>query len=59
MRNWVGVGEDDTGGDEVEVGCMLIRSTPNEVILPHAVSSETLETWFRKTPGLMEVHKWH
>ena len=40
MRGWVGAGEDDTDGNDVELGCLLLRSAPKEVFLPHAVSRD-------------------
>ena len=57
MQCWVGAGEDDTDGDDVEVGCLLLKSAPKEVGLSHAVSSETLENWYRRTPGRIEILK--
>ena len=40
MRGWIGASEDDNDGDDIELGCMMIRFSPKEVVLPHAVSSK-------------------
>ena len=40
------------------MGCTLVRSVPEEFVILHDISSETLENWYRRTPGQMGVFKY-
>ena len=51
MQGWVGVGKDDTDGDDVEVDYILLRSALKGDAIPHDVSSETLKTCIEKRQG--------